>query len=596
MADKVLSVEIGYSLTKVCEIDRAGRTPKILNSFVIDTPDDMTRDGLVMGNNQFVEAFKTMLSTKKIKTKKVIFALTSSRMVSKEVTIPFVKENKIQDIVRANLSDYFPVDPKLYVFAHSVIGIEREDVKSIKEVENSSPDNVSKDAEAGEGIEEKKKKPAKAEKEALGKATGYKLQVLAAPKQLIGSYENLAKELGLDFESVDHNGNSIYQAVKEECKQGVQLVIKIDERNALLMVMNEGTVALNRTIPYGINEAIATLQNTTGFGDVSTYDKALEYARRKTCILSNFNGEVMAVDSDDTGANDQIRAEKMAVTESLRTLVGGIRRVIDYYNSNNSQNPIQKAFVTGIGADFSGISSLLSHELEMKVKNLTHLAGIDIEKVFVDVTYGEYVAVIGASIAPLKFYSDQVESAKGKKGGSGKPSSSAGLAVAIIIFLVSAIGAGAFAGLTYMEHKKQTDLRKKYKDTIAELEPAYNTYLGYLASERNIQYLKNIDYAAQNRNDDLVEFIEFMEMNFPYSFCLDSIDADYESITITGSVASKDETAYLLKMLRENPTFSSADITSVSAEENDFGVVIYKFSAEMYYAPYEREEDLEEEE
>lgn len=593
MADKVLSVEIGYSLTKVCEIDRTGKTPKILNSFVIDTPEDMTRDGLVMGNALFTEAFRGMLSAKKIKTKKVIFTLTSSRMVSKEVTIPFVKENKIQDIVRANLSDYFPIDPKQYVFSHSVIGIVREENKSIQDAEKSNADDVTNDAEAGEGIDGKKKKPVKAPKETLGKATGYKLQVLAAPKQLIQSYENLAKELGLEFDSVDHNGNSIYQAVKEECKQGVQLIIKIDERNALLMVMDNGSVALNRTIPYGINEAITTLQGTTGFGNIGTYEKALEFARRRTCILSNFNGDVLAVDSDDDNSSDIIKADKAAVTESLRTLVGGIRRVIDYYNSNNSQNPIQKAYVTGIGADFSGISTLLSHELELKVKNLTHLAGIDIEKVFVDVTYGEYVAVIGASIAPVKFYADHDEVSKSSgKGGQG---SSAGLLIAILILIIGIGVAGVLSALTYLEYKKQTDLKKQYQDTIVRLQPSYDIYLEYLALDKNIQYLKHMDEATYNRNAELVEFIEFMEREMPYTFCINSIEADYESITIDAAVGSKDEVAYVMRKLRENPMFSSSDITSVDAQENELGEIIYEFTAEMYYAPVEHEEAEEEE-
>lgn len=590
MADKVLSVEIGYSLTKVCEIDRAGRTPKILSSFVINTPDDMTRDGMVMGSDQFVNDFKAMLANKKIKTKKVIFTLTSSRMVTKEVTIPFVKENKIQDIVRANLSDYFPIDPKLYVFAHSVIDVVREDNKTIQAAEKATAESVEKDAEGGVDI---KKKPAK---ESLGKATGYRLQILAAPKQLIGSYEKLAKDLGLEFECVDHNGNSIFQAVKEECKQGVQLIIKIDEKNALLMVMKDGTVSLNRTIPYGINEAITALQNTSSFGDVHTYEKALEFARRKTCILSNFNGEAMAVDADEESASEQLRADKSTVTESLRTLVGGIRRVIDYYNSNNSDSPIEKAYVTGIGADFSGIGNLLSNELEMKVKNLTHLAGIDIEKIFVDVTYGEYVAVIGASIAPVKFYPDQPEVAKGKGGKASSQASPAGLVVALLLLVAGILVAGVLSVLTFIEHSKQSELKRKYQNTIATLQPSYDIYQQFLASDKNVKYLKNIDKSTLNRNADLVEFIEFLEQDMPYSFCLNSIEADFESIVIEGSVSSKDEVAYLLKKLRENPAFSSADITSVDGMETEDGAIVYTFSAEMYYAPIEDEEAVEEEE
>ena len=58
MADKVLSIEVGYSITKVCEIERGSKAPKILNSFVLDTPEGMLRDGVIEQNDSFVNSFR----------------------------------------------------------------------------------------------------------------------------------------------------------------------------------------------------------------------------------------------------------------------------------------------------------------------------------------------------------------------------------------------------------------------------------------------------------------------------------------------------------------------------------------------------------
>lgn len=581
MAERVLSVEIGYSLTKVCEIERNGKNPKILGSFVIETPEGMLRDGAIEVSDEFVTLFKEMMDSHKIRTKKTIFTIASSRIATREAIIPYVKEKQITDIVRANLSDYFPVDPSTYMFSHSIIGVVRDN-------SNALPQN-------DENQEGDKKA-----KESLSRPTGYKILVLAVPKPIILSYENLAKTLGLEITTIDYNGNSIYQAAKEECKDGVQLIVKIDERSALLMVMEDGVIALNRTIPYGIDEALTTLSQTKHLGPASTYAEALELVRRKTVILNNFQGATMATEDSGDSQAELIRAEKKAVTDSLHTLAGGILRVIDFYNSNHSNRPIQSALITGIGADFSGMGALLSNELDIKVKNLTHLAGIDIEKVFKDVTYGEYVTVIGASMAPVSFYADHDEDKKGvavKGGGSSSGlDSSIGTAIALGVLAVGIIAAGVMFALTYFPYLDAKKTNDGYKKTIEDLQPAYDKYIEYKQSEQNVLYARNIDKAAMSRNDQFPEFISRMESGMPYSFCINSITSDPDMVTVEATVLSKDEVAVVVNEFKQFEMFSSVDLKEVTYEENDLGEYLYTFSIDLYYAPFDDPSDEEVEE
>ena len=584
MAERVLSVEIGYSLTKVCEIERNGKNPKILGSFVIETPEGMLKDGAIEVSDEFVALFKEMMDSHKIKTKKTIFTIASSRIATREAIIPYVKEKQITDIVRANLSDYFPVDSSTYMFSHSIIGVVRDNSNALPQNDNN---------EEGE----------KKAKESLSRPTGYKILVLAVPKPIILSYESLAKALGLEITTIDYNGNSIYQAAKEECKDGVQLIVKIDERSALLMVMDDGVIALNRTIPYGIDEALTTLSQTKYLGPASTYADALELVRRKTVILNNFQGAAMATEDGGDSQAEIIRGEKKAVTDSLHTLAGGILRVIDFYNSNHTNRPIQSALITGIGADFSGIGALLSNELDIKVKNLTHLAGIDIEKVFKDVTYGEYVTVIGASMAPVSFYADHDEDKKGvatknkgAKGSSLSLDSSTGTAVALGVLAVGIIAAGVMFALTYFPYLDAKKTNDGYKKTIEDLQPAYDKYIEYKRSERDVQYARNIDKAAMSRNDQFPEFIAQMESGMPYTFCVNTIKSDPDMVTVEATVLSKEEVAVAVNNFKEYEMFSSVDLKEVTYEENDLGEYLYTFSIDLYYAPFDEpvEEEVEE--
>ena len=48
-------------------------------------------------------------------------------------------------------------------------------------------------------------------------------------------------------------------------------------------------------------------------------------------------------------------------------------RVIDFYDSRNSENPIEKSYVTGLGGSFSGMSKLFTNCLERKVHTLSEM-------------------------------------------------------------------------------------------------------------------------------------------------------------------------------------------------------------------------------
>lgn len=560
MANRVLSIEIGYSLTKVCEMDCGVKAPKIYNSFVLETPQGMLADGVVSVNENFIKAFQSILNEKKIKTRRTVFSIASSKIATREAKIPYCKPNRIPDVVRANLDEYFPVDASQYMISHSVLAIEGE--------------------ENGQGSDTAKKKAT------VARPAGYKLLLLAVPRQLIESYQFLAKAMGLEIETIDYCGNSLFQAAKEECSDGTQLIIKVDERSSLLMVLKNGVIVLNRTIPYGIDEAVEVLKETTSLGEMTDYSQALHLARRKTCILSAFSeeNETESESENEDEQNDlELRKDKMHVTLTLKSLTGGIARVIDYYNSNHSSEQIEKIYVTGVGADFSGLSTLLTNEIGFKIKNLTNLTGINIEKAFKEVSFGEYVACMGASIEPLSFYSDKIEErgSKAKKISYQKVSY---LALTVCIVLGVVLIMTSLIPFIFEKKKKEN-----YEQIIADLQPVYDIYTTYQQLTQQVNQLSILDDETRNRNEEIVSFIDVMEEKMPMSFCLNDIAATADGITMNVTVASKEEVATVLNELNKLTSFISADTTSVTELTTEIGEKQYSFSVELIYAPIEEE-------
>ena len=575
MAGKVLSIEVGYSFTKVCELDYQSKKPKIYNSFVLPTPDGILADGMLTVDEGFVAAFKEKLAEKKIKTKVAVFTISSSKIATREVKIPYCKENRIGDLVRANIQDYFPIDVSQYMIAHSILEIE----------------GASKATEGEDGAKKKADQP-----------TGYKLLLLAVPSQILDGYRLFANAIGLEIKEIDYNGNSIYQAAKEECGEGTQMIVKIDERSSLLLVQKDGVIVLNRTIPYGIDDAITTLADTTAWGEVGTYEAALALARQKTCILSRFQmpaatetvaeGAEKAVDVGAVNESAEVRKDKIAVTSSLMALAGGISKVVDYYNANHNDNPIQKMYVTGVGADFSGISELLSNEIGFKIRNLTNLSGVNIEKSFKEVSFGEYVACVGAAIAPVHFSSERDEE-KGKGKSKGNVDSMrlavlicAGCILVGIILIVTSL-------IPYLSEKKK---QKEYNAIIEELQPVYDVYLQYKSLSGQAELMKALDAETVNRNEEMVAFIETLEAKMPSSFSLNDLTATAEGITMNVTVETKEEAAVVLEELRKLESFIFVDTTSLSELITEIGETQYSFAVAMNYAPIVEETTEEGEE
>ena len=206
MAKRVLCIEIGNSLTKVMEVDYRVKNPKIYCCVSFKTPAGLVNDGAVNLSQTFVETLKQCLSTNKIKTKQVVFTITSSKIANREVAIPRVKENRISTLVETNASDYFPVQLSDYELGYSILNAHEES--------NSQ----------------------------------YKLLVYAAPKKMLQGYREIADACGLTVIGYDHGGNSLYQVVKSECADGVQMVVKVDENTTLISILQNGRLVLQRNI------------------------------------------------------------------------------------------------------------------------------------------------------------------------------------------------------------------------------------------------------------------------------------------------------------------------------------------------------------
>ncbi len=556
MANKVLGIEIGQNLTRVVEIDYKVKNPKIYNMFSFATPPDMISDEGVEVNSIFKAMLQSKLKECHISTNKAIFVLNSARIANREIEIPFVKDNKIKDLLIANASDYFPVDLTQYQLVHEVLD------------------------RYGEGDDKK-----------------IKLSVLAVPNELIRSYRLLAENCHLTLMGLDYTGNSIKQLMLREIPEEIKVTIKVDETLSILTIMEGDKIALQRVLNYGIGEGIEAIQDSELFGEYLSYLEAMDVSRRRTLLLPRF-GQEETTEGEQAGPDGEIDSQKLAklkeyVTDNLQMLVGSIARVLDYYTSRHTDKTIEKIYLVGMGADFSGLSRLMSNELNQKVVPLQQFEGVSLHKNIniSNVKMAEFFTCIGCALEPLPIYGGDKYGkgfGKGKKDetapdaeGSESEESMTGALVIMAVCIVGAIAMAAYGIFGNLMLKADNVTMQSNVDSLAY---AQDTADEYNATKAKYDWITKLDNATVSENNNLVSFIKELEQKMPSQIKVISLAASETGLTLSIDVDKKAAVADIISQLR---TFDSIEVYSVSeiTEETDkeTGKVTVNFTVECNY-------------
>lgn len=543
MNNRVLSIEIGNSFTKICEIDYKVKKPKVYKVLTVETPEGVVVDGMLQPTQEYADHLVNALGTNSIRTKRVIFTISSTRVASREVQIPNVKANKIEALVKTNANDYFPVDLTQYEIGHYLAG----------------------------GLTEEGK---------------LRVMALAVPKALLNSYYQLAQMCGWEVECFDYSSNSLYQILRDEKSEKVTMMIKIDENSTIVTVLSAGKVLLQRTVAYGVQDAIETMIASGAYA-VNDPMSAVERFQKKTCLnrVLHQGDKVWEENAgrweDEDAGNVEVTAARQKITASLEPLIVGVSRVIDFYDSRNGDTPIERTYVTGLGGSFSGMSKLFTNCLERKVHTLSDMEDkIGMSKAIRSTRPAAYISCLGAVLAPVGLIDKSQQKAKGMTVVSGTNYTFVSVAVLVLGVILSI--AMAVTSLTRYFGTVAENVALQAR--VEELQPAqavYNDYLATAAQYDKYQYL--YEY-TENPNENLVEFINELEQILPSSFWTNSFSSDQEGISMSVTVTGKEAAARTILNIRNMQSIEDVQISNITDTQNELGESAVTFSITGTYA------------
>ena len=354
--NKVLTIDITNESITIVEVTPSNKKQSTIhNAIIFETPEDAYEDGVIRDKERIAEAIKSQLSANGITNKNAIFVLTSTKIVNREVLVPFVKENKIKGIINANSSEYFPVNIEDYTVSHSVL-------ETVTDEENNKQ---------------------------------LRVLAVAAPTSMVRSYYEVAALAGLKVVALDYIGNAMLQLIKTQTSENMTtMVIQLGSESTVLNIVKGDILLLQRTVPYGTNVVVNEVMDAKGV-DATTAMTLLQ------------NERLITVDFDDN-----------AITGSFRYLINNIGRVMDFFASKNPDKPIDDVFLTGDGALIKGIDGLFKVQLNVSTRVMDSLFNIKFDpKIDLKIYNPVYLMVpIGAAFAPMGFVISEGATASKKEG------------------------------------------------------------------------------------------------------------------------------------------------------------------------------------
>lgn len=442
MASKTLTLEISNELIKLCEVSHTGmKNIAVHKAVTIPTPEGSVEDGFLKNVSDIAEAIKLALKDNLIMTKDVVMTILSTKIASKEAVLPNVKPNRINDLVKANAAEYFPVNNiEDYSLTHTVL----------ETIVNDKEKNL-------------------------------RILAMAAPLNIVTPYYELAKQAGLNVVAVDYLGNSTLQMLKLQIDEAPSMVIQIGNDSTIINVMKNRVLQFQRTVPYGRSAVVNAIMDTKKV----SYQVAVELLSRGSIVHETFDGE--------------------EITESLRYLVNSISRIVDYYIARNQDSPIEKAYIMGDGASVIGIEKLLTNELNIDFTKITDLKAVEPDKFFRISRNEllQYMSTMGACLAPVNFAQASATKSKESKNVNVTKYLIIALVVSVLASLVLvAVPTIRYVKLSvdkknYEEKVKNLEgARKTYNDYVVSREKRDNLQDFYVNNSSN-----NNDYLYEFMKD-----------------------------------------------------------------------------------------------
>lgn len=504
---KLLSIVIHSTYMKIAELSRGRKGIKIHRLVLKKIPEGLVQDGIIRDEQALAGLLSNTIEYESIRTKRVIFSLPSEKIMTREIVLPQMSEEKLKMAIKVNASEYFPIDLSSYVLSHFIIS---------KIEEKSKTENKK---------ETKKKRHGKLRAQ-------LRLMIVAAPNEIVQSYYNTARFAGLKVESVDYIGNGTIHLTDGQIGDETCLAVQVNEEDTVLTIYNKNIMVLQRHIGYGSLAVAQAVMET----EQCSYEDAVQQLREHSLIHNEFDGD--------------------EITESLFYLLSNIRRMMEYYSGKHGEIPLEQIYMMGNGACIVGLGDLLEHELGIPVKIVTSLKQVQKNAEIPMCQVLNYMDNIGAAMNPVHFIPRKLEQDIRKQ-----LEIKSYRVIMLLTLFISLVIITVPATEYFAESIETLDLQNK----LVAMQDVKLLLEQYRTSSLKREDMEEVQKRVKTNDKSLLTFIEIFEQLRPSKLSIEEFSCVQGQVQISALAENKKTVAKLIQQLNTISNISEVKVSGLSS-------------------------------
>lgn len=544
MPKKVISIEPGMWWTKVALTECGRKSPQVYDMFYFCTPEHAVEDGYIRDRESFSGALRDELARRQISEKNILFTINSTKVVTREITIPMVKDKQLPIIVRTQAREHFPMDTAGYAITYQKMGGQAgEDGKNIK------------------------------------------LLLIAVPENLLSNYYTFAREAGFALEAFEYIGNSALSFANSYFGDD-GIIVQLQEQSTIISFIKDKKLVFQRVAPNGYGTTLGTVLDHSVLGVQDEYE-AFNFLLEHDVLYGKPEEPDLSQKSAEE-AERQVRALEDAyedVRDALNYHIRIVSTALDYYRNQAKEEFSGKLRLIGEGARIVGLRRLFADELPLTVDEMDYGSLLRFGHRFAggDVSAVDFLTLIGSTIHPLELQPREVREKEIKR---------STLRLAYIVFFGSALISLTLVGTGMLRSFLAASEQKNLQRRITELSYIQEIYDENEAVRREMEAYENFDNQTKTDNERLGELIEALEEQLPATMTVQSFSASDSTVAMSIACTEKMTAAQLLINLQEIPFLDNFTIPSLVESQDDYGNTQWQFSITASYVepPAEEEE------
>ena len=300
----ITGIDIGSHAIKVCQLQKIGKTYKLLSVGSAALPAGSVEDGVLQEPLEVGKVLSSLLKNLKIKNKKIGISISGYSVIVKKINLEDMDDEALSNYIKAEAEQYVPFDL----------------------------DDVYIDFQ---------KLPSK--KEGSDRCD---VMLVAAKKEVVNDYLDMLNELRLNTVLVDVDGfalENIWETVSERPENVALIDIGASKMN--INIISEGVSVLARDVAVGSEQLTDQLMNAL--------DVENEQAEKiKVGILSIDKSDVIV---------------ESIFNKTCTQWVLEIKKAIDLYLANNPEKPLKFIVLSGGGSKVTGLKEYIYRETGLEV-------------------------------------------------------------------------------------------------------------------------------------------------------------------------------------------------------------------------------------